>query len=190
MTPDISLNGLVYWLAYDKKHESCPTVIPPVSALMAPKIPTPAYTRLLTKRVHGFVRLEKNVALSEHFCNLSFISSNCSSASSSWLKACTTFSFPTISSMSDVCSPLVLVCSWNMEYVFLVIKLATKSDRGVMSTTIHDIFTSIVSMKISVPAIVAIPVKSCVKPIKSPSENVSTSAMIRLTISPCEWLSI
>ena len=115
MTPDISLNGLVYWFAYDKKHESCPTVIPPVSALMAPKIPTPAYTRLLTKRVHGFVRLEKNVALSEHFCNLSFISSNCSSASSSWLKACTTFSFPTISSMSDVCSPLVLVCSWNME---------------------------------------------------------------------------
>ena len=88
--------------------------------------------------------------------------------------------------MSDVCSPLVLVCSWNMEYVFLVIKLATKSDKGVMSTTMHDIFTSIVSMKISVPAIVAIPVKSCVKPIRSPSENVSTSAMIRLTISPCE----
>ena len=65
-------------------------------------------------------------------------------------------------------------------------RLATKSDKGVISTTMHDIFTSIVSMKISVPAIVAIPVKSCVKPIRSPSENVSTSAMIRLTISPCE----
>ena len=36
-----------------------------------------------------------------------------------------------------VCSPLVLVCSWNMEYVFLVIKLATKSDRALLTRCFH-----------------------------------------------------
>ena len=45
-TPEISLKGFVYWLEYDRKLESCPTVITPKNftepiALSAPAVPTP-----------------------------------------------------------------------------------------------------------------------------------------------------
>ena len=60
ITPEISLNGLVYWLAYDKKLESWPTVTPPCIATKAPQSPTLAYTMAFTNRVQGFVSEEKN----------------------------------------------------------------------------------------------------------------------------------
>lgn len=44
--------------------------------------------------------------------------------------------------------------------VFFAIKLATNNDNGVMTTTATVIFTLIVSIKISVPKIVTIPVKT------------------------------
>ena len=58
-----------------------------------------------------------------------------------------------------------------MENVFFAIKLATNNDNGVMTTTATVIFTLIVSIKISVPKIVTIPVKNCVNPIRRPSAN-------------------
>ena len=45
------------------------------------------------------------------------------------------------------------------------------------------------TIKNNVPKIVAIPVKLCVKPNKSPSENWSASAITLLTISPVGWAS-
>ena len=54
-TPEISLNGLVYWFAYDKKQEIPPTVSQPFMANTAPTAATAAYTILFTNLVHGFV---------------------------------------------------------------------------------------------------------------------------------------
>ena len=119
----------------------------------------------------GLVMLEKKIARREYFCSLSLISSNFSSASSSWENACTTFWLPTISSINAVCSPLVSDCSLNMENVFFAMKLATNRETGVMTTTATVIRTLIVSMKISVPKMVTIPVKNWVNPIRSPSAN-------------------
>ena len=42
ITPDISLNGLAYVLAYDKKLVSPPTVMLPPIAIMAPNTPIAA----------------------------------------------------------------------------------------------------------------------------------------------------
>ena len=53
-----------------------------------------------------------------------------------------------------------------------------------MSTTSSVIGALNVSMKLSVPRIVITPEKSWVKPISRPSANVSTSAIMRLTVSP------
>ena len=61
---------------------------------------------------------------------------------------------------------------------------AVKSEIGVSTTTISVITGEIVSIKISVTAIVITPVKSCEKPKISPSANCSASAITRLTISP------
>ena len=79
---------------------------PPMAA-RAPVTPTPAYTRLFTKRVAGLVMEEKKVARRDAFSSRSFTSSNRSSDSFSWEKACTTFWLPIISSIMAVCSPLV-----------------------------------------------------------------------------------
>ena len=78
----------------------------------------------------------------------------------------------------------------NIENVFLAIKLATNNETGVITTTTSVIFTFIVSINISVPAIVSTPEKNCVNPIKRPSANWSTSAITRLTISPYDCASI
>ena len=77
-----------------------------------------------------------------------------------------------------------------MLKVFLAIKLATKSESGVIITTASVILALIVSMNISVPSIVITPVKNCVNPISRPSANWSTSAITRLTISPYECPSM
>ena len=71
-----------------------------------------------------------------------------------------------------------------MVYVLFAIKLAAKRDSGVIKMTTREILTLIESIKISVPAIVTIPVNSCVNPISSPSENCSTSVIILLIVSP------
>ena len=63
-------------------------------------------------------------------------------------------------------------------------KLATNSDTGVMTTTTSVITGFIHSMNSSVPTMVSTPVKNCVKPMSRPSANWSTSAIMRLTISP------
>ena len=52
-----------------------------------------------------------------------------------------------------------------------------------------EILTLIESINANVPAIVTTPVNSCENPIKSPSENCSTSVMILLIVSPYGWLS-
>ena len=89
--------------------------MPPWIATNAPKIPTPAYTRLLTNLVQGFVSEEKKIALREHFSSLPLISANCSLTAVSREKVFTTFWLPIISSISEVCSPLVSDCCLNME---------------------------------------------------------------------------
>ena len=72
-----------------------------------------------------------------------------------------------------------------MLKVFLAIKLATKNESGVITTTASVILALIVIMNISVPSIVITPVKNCVNPISRPSANWSTSEITWLTISPC-----
>ena len=62
---------------------------------------------------------------------------------------------------------------------------AIKNDNGVRTTTISVVVTLMEIMNNNVPIMVITPVNSCVNPISRPSENWSTSAMIRLTISPC-----
>ena len=159
-------------------------------AANAPAIPTQAYTRLLTKRVAGLVMEEKNVALSPHTLRRSLISSNCACASFSWPNAKTTFWLPSISSTREVSSPLVCDCFRNMVYVLLAMKLATNSETGVTRITTTAMAGLIVNMNISVPKIVRTPVNSWVKPMRSPSENWSMSAIRRLMISPWEWESM
>ena len=77
----------------------------------------------------------------------------------------------------------------NIPYVFLAMNEETNSERGVTRNTTSAIITFSANIKISVPSIVIMPVKSCVNPISSPSANWSTSAIIRLTISPEDVLS-
>ena len=76
-----------------------------------------------------------------------------------------------------------------MAYVRLAMKLATNRETGVISTTTSVIGTLSVSMKMSVPRMVITPVKSWVKPMSRPSANVSTSEIMRLTVSPEGWAS-
>ena len=99
--------------------------------------------------------------------------------------AVTTFWFSTISFTRDVSSPLISACFLNILYVLFAMNDATKSDTGVIHTTTMAMIQLIDSMKHSVPTIVITPVNNCVNPIRSPSENWSTSAMILLTMSPC-----
>ena len=58
-----------------------------------------------------------------------------------------------------------------MENVLFAIKFATRNETGVISTTTNVIVTLTDSIKQNVPTIVAIPVKSWVNPISSPSAN-------------------
>ena len=58
-----------------------------------------------------------------------------------------------------------------------------------ISTTTRLISTFSRNMNNRVPKMVSTPVNSWVKPIRSPSAKVSTSATIRLTMSPAGWLS-
>ena len=83
----------------------------------------------------------------------------------------TTFWLPIISSISPVCSPRISDCCRNMVNVLFAIKFATKKDTGVIRTTTNVIFTLTDSINPNVPMIVAIPVKSCVNPMSSPSAN-------------------
>ena len=55
--------------------------------------------------------------------------------------------------------------------VRLAINDAVKSESGVTSTTISVTIQLTESMQISVPSMVMTPVKSCVKPIRRPSET-------------------
>ena len=96
----------------------------------------------------------------------------------------------TISSISAVCSALVVLCSMNIACVCSAINFATKSDSGVSTTTRSAMRQSSTIMNASVPRIVMTPVKNCVKPIKRPSEKVSTSEITRLTVSPAGCASI
>jgi len=66
---------------------------------------------------------------------------------------------------------------------------ATTRLRGVMRTTTSEISTFSRNMNSRVPKMVSSPVNSWVKPISKPSAKVSTSATIRLTMSPEGWLS-
>ena len=114
---------------------------------------------------------EKNVAFRDAFPSRSLISSNCSVTFCPLPNAWTTFWFSTISSIRPVCSPRISDCSRNMEKVLLAIKFATRKETGVISTTTNVIITFTDNMKQKVPTIVAIPVKSWVKPIRRPSAN-------------------
>ena len=68
-------------------------------------------------------------------------------------------------------------------------KPATTRLSGVIRTTTREISTFSRNMNSSVPKMVSTPVNSWVKPISRPSAKVSTSATIRLTMSPAGWLS-
>ena len=58
------------------------------------------------------------------------------------------------------------------------------NESGVMKTTTSVIFQFKTTIIVSVPRIVRTPVNTCVKPIKRPSDSVSTSAVILATMSP------
>ena len=187
-TPDISLKGFVYWLAYERKQLSCPMDIPPDMAESAPVSPTPAYTRLFTNRTEGFVMLEKNTPLTVASVYSLFIFSNCSISAFSYPKSCTSFIPSILSLTSAVCLPPISFLSLKNPKVFLDMNAATSRLTGVMSTTTRAMRIFVTSMNMSVPSIVSIPEKNWVNPSRSPSENCSTSDMILLTISPerCE----
>ena len=61
---------------------------------------------------------------------------------------------------------------------------ATKSDRGVSTTTTAAIMGFIVSMNTMVQMMVIIPEKNWVNPRRRPSANWSTSDITQLTVSP------
>ena len=141
------------------------------------------------KRVAGLVIEEKKVAFMEYSDSRRLISSNSSQAWAWWSKAWTTFSPPSISLVKPVSSPRVSDCFRNMVKDFLEMKFASTKDRGLSSTTTRVIHGSMLSMKRMVPAMVATPVKSWVKPSSRPSENWSMSVTIRLIRSPEGWRS-
>jgi hypothetical protein len=58
---------------------------------------------------------EKKIAFREHFCNLPLISPNLLFTASPLEKVFTIFWLSIISSIREVCSPLVSDCSLNME---------------------------------------------------------------------------
>ena len=132
---------------------------------------------------------EKKIAFNEILRSSSLFSEKICSASSSYENALTIFSLPTISSMIVVCCPRVSDCLRNRLEVFFAIKAATNKDNGVSTITTSATHLWIASIKKSVPTIVSIPVKNCVNPISRPSAKVSTSAMMRLTVSPVGCLS-
>ena len=68
-------------------------------------------------------------------------------------------------------------------------KEATNSDSGVMKITTSATEGLTVSMMISVPRMVRMPVKNWLKPRRSPSVNWSTSLTMRLRSPPVERLS-
>ena len=68
-------------------------------------------------------------------------------------------------------------------------KLATTRLNGVTQTTTSVMGTFWDSMNSRVPRMVSTPENSWVKPMSRPSAKVSTSATIRLTMSPEGWLS-
>ena len=68
-------------------------------------------------------------------------------------------------------------------------KLATTRLSGVMQTTTSVMGTFSLSINSRVPRMVSTPLNSWVKPMSRPSAKVSTSATMRLTISPEGWLS-
>ena len=76
-----------------------------------------------------------------------------------------------------------------MEKVRFAINAATNREMGVRTTTTRVIKGLTDSIKPRVPSMVITPVNSWVKPMSSPSENWSISAMIRLIMSPCWWES-
>ena len=161
----------------------------PVTARKAPMSATAAYTTEFTKRVAGFVMEEKNVAFNVWRRSSSLMVSNFSMFSSSCPYARTTFWFVIISLMNAVWRPRVSDCKRNMANVFFAMKRATKMESGVTSTTTSVVQTLTESMKPMVPMIVTTPVNSCEKPIKRPSANWSTSAMMRETMSPVSCAS-
>ena len=107
----------------------------------------------------------------DDFSSRALISLNFSSFSSSCANACVVFSPLIASSTNAVCSPRVLVCSTKNLWVCEVTNFATNRDAGDAITTTNPIFQLVISMNATVPKIVITPVKNCVKPIKSPSEN-------------------
>ena len=66
---------------------------------------------------------------------------------------------------------------------------ATTRLSGVMQTTTSVMGIFSLSMNSRVPRMVSTPLNSWVKPMSRPSAKVSTSATMRLTISPEGWLS-
>ena len=71
--------------------------------------------------------------------------------------------------INAVCFPLASDCFIKCLWVFLAIKDETSIDKGVTTTTSKAILASIKSINSKVPNIVIMPVKSWVKPSKSPS---------------------
>ena len=145
---------------------------PPVAMeVSAPATPTQAYTSELTKRVDGLVREEKKTARRLAPRSRPLISSKCVCTGCSIPKARTTFCWVSISSINEVCSPRIFVCRENILYVFLAMKEAATSERGVMTTTAVAMIQLTEYIKPSVPRMVKMPVKSWVKPISRPSAN-------------------
>ena len=64
------------------------------------------------------------------------------------------------------------------------INFATRKLSGVRRMTIKVIHTFLENMKIKVTTTVTTPENNWVNPSSNPSERISVSAMIRLTISP------
>ena len=66
----------------------------------------------------------------------------------------------------------------------------TKTERGVSTKTARAILRFKTNIITSIAPMVITPVKSCVKPMRSPSAKASTSEIMRLSRSPKEWESI
>ena len=143
---------------------------------------------MLTTRVEGLTREEKNVPLREYSTSSSSMARKDSLLSSSLQNAFTSFWLPMVSSRKDDSTPRCAACLANRSWVFFEMSLVSRKDIGVSSTTTSAIQKLSLHMQIRVPMMVATPVSRLENPSSRPSVNISASEMILPAVSPegCE----
>ena len=188
-TAEISLNGFMYWFAYERKLCTWPTVSgvgQPVMTLAQPAIATAAYVMLFTSLVDGLLRLLTNCACTPFSYSRAFTRPNAATSAGACANAVTSFWLPMTSSAKPPSSPWSACCAANDAADLRVMMPAASTESGVSRMTTSATGTEMESMNAIVPTMVATPLNSCVKPCSRPSLTWSTSFMTRDSRSPWE----